>query len=1673
VSKAAKAGLKTDGSQVAEANQRLLEVGAILLPDATVGAQVPVTTQEVRSYRHFVLGERTVAKVASHDVGEAIDATMDFLGFGEAQNSGPIGIALHGSLGFPESALIADPSNARYALAVVKDLNRLGRMAKSRAGAAKEGMENLAATLAKSVPQFLPSYFEQCGRLFIAQENVTYGGAMFVKARAAETTYGLAIDEDRRRQAFLEFAFAGALPAKALDEYAKDLAKVYEPSEAFGHFRALVLQRSRGGLAPWAQMMDVVKRMAKAASVNVDAAQAELLSELFGSPSLRFASQTFWKSVRSLVIERAKTDPVVRGSLLNLHPSGDFGQWWVELLDECGALESLSVLSDSDLPEPLRVVGGPASWMNRTIANAGTRGFSSLPKLLEQGAQRLKADGQPLQFHQWNMSVDALDHALELGIPCAAPDHNYFTYAFDKPFSRTLQNLANASNLERFVRRSVYQCISNKQTTHLISTPSLQPFTVDWIEDRLCRIGAARPLDGNHGTVDTDASSAANGVGAYDFVNAAQELITFVTPEMLALVPDAAQRLARIDLANTVARQCRIGIFAEFAWPAFEKACAELAHTPHSIGQALSQKPAAANAIALAESWPQLIVFDDRRALVVDHDEIIYEHDLQWKADSWRKSLLFVDGSLFVGWFDYSTGVQGYWSNNPSQVLSDGVDIPYRMDVERMSLPIDTGGRTRGQRAIHVGDAAADSPVHVVSDGQNFWVVDTFWENGVTSTRCLEFDPATGKKGRYSFPTFVESHLTAGKTVTALQLVPLPPSCASTPFSSQDGLIGATVMTETNTETQVQTHEVIRIDGVRSGPIVDTSGSRHQVSAVSSPVQLLNWPGISKPYLVTAYGKVVLTADGDDAGGANASFVSWSATWPTLDGVVIPVNYWHHFVVRDASGSQSLRQVTGSQVSGAIAEVVQRVNASTPSAPFDKNAADANLAQLLTNAIPGVNDPVLVTAIATMIAEATVAKLDLDAWLGGKQRDGAVVALASLSDEEEQPLRNAGDGIVHRSYRAMMRTQLQALHRMFTASLGTTFTFDYSVGAALADLGLTAHDLLVGVPALAFAALLPSASAAERAAVLDYLDMWLAGPFSVPGKLTVATVVVSVDPHRRPAFTWGPDGAPWVFGLATAMVDEQTNKSMYYFEVLVGSPQPQLLTEFDVLQTTEPIALVSKAQVAALVKLIREKDAVVDLNAEAVSAFANAAGRSVAESAVILGGMRGLSYGSTELTKEQRETFGVKAAEVKRAATAIADLDRSKTQRALIDAMYADPESLWTLTPAQLGDRFGAAWAKAHGAMSLIDDGLLARTEKVLGNYPRYKPRELLTDFDGSVPRMRDRVMSRVEASGNIVNTPKGSAPDGIWITSVVRTAAVIANDQPIGDPWRVHAGNAILRLREQLRNPELILHWSSVYAESPSVLRAVDGLPMIESDGGRIYDGGDTIAVARSFVNGIPNYFAFFVRPGRSNEEPSALRVLADSYFANEYATGSTIEWLFSDRADHFVQHLLSDNVSNGFDQNPLVSVPTLVAEVAKVTELNEHAASLFLQLLTLAEPTSVRIKEWNGWTGKELSAATQSLLDGGFVTAAKRAGSGRDVFLSGGWVEMRAPAIGIEAWKLPLYAISSFTSSKQSAQTGRVLPLDPIPTLFATAWARWQSGDRPGFAEAGPGLGERKKKK
>jgi len=98
----------------------LLRAGALLPTDAPVRAE----RISARAYEHPALGDRRVVRLVAEPIGEAEDLALQTLDFRLAASTTPVALGRPRGLGFPATAILADPANASYALGVVKEMER-------------------------------------------------------------------------------------------------------------------------------------------------------------------------------------------------------------------------------------------------------------------------------------------------------------------------------------------------------------------------------------------------------------------------------------------------------------------------------------------------------------------------------------------------------------------------------------------------------------------------------------------------------------------------------------------------------------------------------------------------------------------------------------------------------------------------------------------------------------------------------------------------------------------------------------------------------------------------------------------------------------------------------------------------------------------------------------------------------------------------------------------------------------------------------------------------------------------------------------------------------------------------------------------------------------------------------------------------------------------------------------------------------------------------------------------------------------------------------------------------------------------------------------------------------------------------------------------------------------
>src|SRR6266540_3728265 len=700
--------------------------GPVLHLDAEGAGSAQLDPVRARRYQHPALAGRTVVCLAGETVAVAEDRLLAFIGFDPAEVDGPLARTPRRGLGYVEWVLINDPDRAGAALALAPEVERAARLAPSRPRAAIRLFEGLAKRLPSA---HLPALWEHAGRAFLAADARRWGAAMFERAREAERVYGLRVDRAARDEAHREFALAGGLRTGSVARHVADLRRRRDaPQVAFRAFLELVSACATGGMLPWSGLPDQLRRLAAAPGHEPDAEEERLLDELLALPITRQASPGFWRRCRPALVRMGAASAAVRGMLLELFPAprntrDGFDGWWLDLLDEAGALDALILPADRVSPESAPGYGA-AGWLVRFLEHSrGRRWETGTPAqlfgLLPRMAERLAADGDPVAPR---VERDGR------GIPVADPvdgdafDLHEWAASGEGATRRELVLVAADPRFEPLLVAAIGEQWRRPglRPDDLLSIRGLSPLVGRALQERVVALGRG---------------------GLAQAADLHEELAGISSRRTFSRFPAAHTRLAAADLAGPLARTLRTGLLDEFAWPALEEAVEELV----------------AGELSYSESWPVLVVHDRARAIAVGPGGRVAEHDLRLTNPSphFVPTICYAGGQFLVRWHDQVRDQQlAYWSGAANEVFP--FTEPYWRDgpAHGFALLLPDGGRVAGGRVLYPGDRALQPERHVCWDGETFWVLASrVGRDGRESLR--ELDPWTGELGRWSLPAFL------------------------------------------------------------------------------------------------------------------------------------------------------------------------------------------------------------------------------------------------------------------------------------------------------------------------------------------------------------------------------------------------------------------------------------------------------------------------------------------------------------------------------------------------------------------------------------------------------------------------------------------------------------------------------------------------------------------------------------------------------------------------------------------------------------------------------------------------------------------------------------------------------------------------------------------------------
>ncbi|TDQ47594.1 hypothetical protein [Actinorugispora endophytica] len=1585
-----------------------------------------------RGYTHAALGGRTVVRLVPDTLAPAEDAALDFLEFAPQGASEPLALARPRGLGYPEWALVHDPERTAEALAQVKPMERAARMAASRPGAAVEEFTRIAT----GVPvTHLASYWEQAGRAFIAAGSAKTAAVMFGRAREAERVYSIPVHEAARREAFLEFAFAGALTVKALAGHAAELAERYDPARAYAEFRELSLRRTLGGLPPWTTLPKQLRGLAEDAGLDADAETAALLRELVEIPVTASAPEGFWRAVRAGLVALCRADAGAAHALLGLFPANAGHGWWLDLLEEAGAVDLLA--------DPARPVsGGAAAWFTRMVNHV--RGWrdqtpDQIMGLIPRLAGRLAADGEPVRLDGgrsgrggW-VSPNMLDLCLELGVPVRAPDEgtNLALGNWVRRPDRALASLRADPVWEPLLAAAVaeYGTVYNQVLEDLLPHAFLRPYVDRRLGELVAPMGGTAVGELRHGV---------------------ERLRTEVDGRVFHAFPEQRARLEAVDFAEVLATTLRAGIIDEYGWPALDEAARELGGT--------GARPASVVGTA---SWPVLTLASATRAIAVGPGGRVAEHALRLPKGAKDPLAVYADGRFLVCYrIGYNS--HGYWSDDPGTQLDfPGYDAArsWRWSgATANGLPQLTGdgARMAGGRALRSGESPGKRDLHLLGDGRTYWALD-----GGT---LYEVDPATGDRGRASLPAFLEEQpLAEGEYLITRNstLAPLPAPTTGTPLGAADGLAGfAVVRTGRDPGSGLAEYRITAADGRTVAAALPGGRGRYRVT----PIGLFNGPGAATGVLTEDNGVSLHAADGSGQvwschiGQACDCTAKWGT--PYLPEPM----FWHFMTVRDARASERLRAVRAADLAPLMAAAAAE-SEDPKEAPRTMVAAAALLSGGPGAAAP---DPSLVRGVAGIaIAVANqrralnelvtkVAKSESRRKRPAVERDPAGLLEGLLHFLADRGGRDAANTGVH----------LDLTSRFLRGGIGAEELEERP--RAGVD-----WDALIGrIGGIAWYAALPTVPDGVRTELLRFLTRWSGTVFADPGAVLDVGVVVGALKHEPG--TGGASRRAALRSRVPATVREKSHGQQatvhHFVELRSGDPLPLAEHEAEHERRRAELAWGTADQLAAFTAAAAEHGPLA-WDPDTAAVLAERTGLSRAAAALLLAcELRRYRWRAGFLDTGTRKTLGLKTAEADLGARELDEV----THRDLLDlyraALPESPEeiaALWRPGGTRaVAERLADAWNARYGRRLALDEA----TEAALlsaGLSDSVGTARLLADASAAPVLTRDTRSRLVVSERNYGGVELRQTPEGPdRLVEVVSGFASLVPwayaDLPGGSAVRQGVPSALCALRDRLDAPDLLLYgtqvWSSDEARRTRLVETVGGAPYRDPDGRAPFpdavDNGTVVAVPNR------NYTNIWFRPARlvdGNVDATVLRgIVADS--GNRLSTLSRIDLLRGPGFTGMAERIASGGLAEGaHESDPAAAVPELSAEVAGKLGLSDDAARLYLQLLALLEPTDRRVRAANGWTPARHKKVQAELVGAGLALTAKRSRAGRSVFLPGGWTDAKAPNIPFETWKLPLYDLEIDRLGKPSGPLERFLPLRTLPETFARAWQRVQEGDAP----------------
>lgn len=1613
-------------------NVALLDAGALIPANAKLKKPETVDAVSARVFRHAALGDRAVVRLVSDKLAQGDDLAMDFLGFDPPEVDGPVGQQRRQALGFPGWALINDPKHARYALELVKEFKKAARRAKSKPGHAYDAFTDIAKRLNKSVAHFLPSFWEEVGREFILLGSTSYASRSFGKAREAERVHALKVDEELRKDAFLEFALAGCLTNKALTEYSKDLQNALDAKDAWAIYRELVVRRTLGGMPPWTSLPKEIPALIEAAGLDVEKESAAFFADILESRAMNRASMGFWKAASKVIAKLANENPATAGVLLNLIPetSGwdreDIWKW----LDQLKAWGILSNAWNEDVPAEAGPSGGAAAWFSRLLALTHDL-HQQMFDILRQLAPRLIKEGEPLnvvsnrRWYSASINLDIADLALELGVPVADPKADS---VFD------LEDWAETEDTVTDRHRDPVHVAKDKRFTQKLI--DAVPKVAGDPDFEAAAEGKTALAEARKNWLEGEVTKAFDGAlpGLEDALETVEEKTSRQT---FAEFPTAYDTFRKVEPHKLLARTVRAGIIDEYGWPALETAADQL-------------DPKGENDLSVYGTFPHVVVTDGLKALVVGQEGVIYEHELALTKKFRLEDMAYIDGQLAIFLKTSSYDNQFYWSGTPKKKFEE-----HHWGSEKVSgcaVDMPEGGTFNGHKTYFAGTQKVDiNAADFAYDGQNFWRSEYTEDGG----KFREVSPKEGKNGRVSMPSFFEEFLADGlKLVTfRCRLMKLDEAIVKdSPLGSRDGLVGCRVR-QPKDDNMNKHREWQGIDG-RSW--TGNPGGDFVFTA------MLDQPGTDQHLIVAEDDDSVSLWSPD--GKFEVSRPKAYSSYNQGQVAFLPAYCWHAFRLRDVKVSKQLRKITDKQAKTLLAAMLEDLEAEG-NKEFAKTTFTKTEAAV-TKWLPALKNERLKRGLIGIAHEAALLSKFHAKLL--KSRDPEGVDAAAVD--------NKLDAIIEPAFDALGLSTSYGGTRGITAHWAdfAGFLASDEMPESISDPPFEWFEVLDKLHHNIWAAYWKTDP--EKTEWLDFLEYWADLPFpDLPGRFRL----VDGEFSSPPPFSSGDpdeDEDQWVIyqvGGSRFLLQckwDDCWKGIEYAPDGKFKKLPKFKLDTD--EECELELACSSEQIRAFVAAIRNNERVLP-DLDMIREIADQVGVTVAELGLVWFGFPNLdSWEKNFLPKELREHLKLKVGEADAARQKLKGLPDEVRQK-LLDTLLGEPELLWQDGGRPALQRVAKAWSK-------IMPKRLELPEKLVQQIDRdWRIDVNVGDFMSALAEPGKHPLFNANATWKLGDKSsirlQSSAKTKVFDDVVMRVISIcipyMNHHLPVGDGGRSQMPLVHEVTLKCLKSKKLVLELGERYlwdekVENPAQKLLARLFSKIEKRSKKVHAADDGLLAGTADEDEIQLVF----RPSKikGQKDLDRLTQMSRLLFAGSDADDrpsegvDVLQRLLSKGLASICERIKKTPLTEGqFEANPFASVPKLVDEVAAHHKLSSEAAGLYLQLLTLADPTMANIKLWNDWTTAQFNKHVKELVGKELVLQAKRARAGRNFFLPGGWEALKAPNLPIETWKLSLYGIERDEHDRLQIPLGLILPTEPLHHLFAQAWERIKSGDVPKYEE------------